>query len=142
MRNDRLERPAVQRQQRAILLVPAEPRRGERKGGERRDADHFVGREAAHQHGPDAEEERIAAREHANGLAAMGLDRVERVLDRRRPDERLGGQRPGEREMALAADHELGLRDEPPRGRREAVDPVLPDADDSEPAFLGHGAVA
>ena len=142
MRNDRLERPAVQRQQRAILLAPAEPRRGERKGGERRDADHFVGREAAHQHGPDAEEERIAAREHANGLAAMGLDRVERVLDRRRPDERLGGQRPGEREMALAADHERRLRDEPPRGRREAVDPVLADADDSEPAFLGHGAVA
>jgi len=34
------------------------------------------------------------------------------------------------------------LRDEAPRGRREAVDPVLPDADDSEPAFLGHGAVA
>ena len=31
MRNDRLERPAMQRDQRAILLAPAEPRRGEAK---------------------------------------------------------------------------------------------------------------
>ena len=51
-------------------------------------------------------------------------------------------KRPGQREMALAADHEGRLRDEPPRGRREAVDPVLPDADHSEPALLGHGAAA
>ena len=52
----------------------------------------------------------------------MGLDHVERVLDRRRPDERLGAERPGQSEMALAADDEGCLRDEPPRGRREAVD--------------------
>ena len=42
--------------------------------------------------------------------------------------------------MALAADDEGRLRDEPPRGRSEAVDPVLADADDGEPAFLAHGA--
>ena len=85
MRNDRLERPAVKREQCAILLAPAEPRRGERKGGGRRDRDHLVGGETAHQHRADAEEERIAAREHADGAAAMGFDGVERVLDRRRP---------------------------------------------------------
>ena len=32
------------------------------------------------------------------------------------------------------------LRDEPPRGRSEAVEPVLADADDCEPAFASHGA--
>ena len=32
MRDDRFERPAVQRQERAILLAPAEPRRGEGEG--------------------------------------------------------------------------------------------------------------
>ena len=47
---------------------------------------------------------------------------------------------PGEREMALAADDEVRLRDEPPRGRNKAVDPVLADADEAKPAFLAHGA--
>ena len=70
----------------------------------------------------------------------MGLDDVERVLDRRRPDERLGAERPGQSEVALAADDEGRLRDEPPRGRREAVNAVLADADDGEPAIPHHGA--
>jgi hypothetical protein len=42
--------------------------------------------------------------------------------------------------MALAADNEDRLRDEPSRGRREAVDPILADPNDGEPAFLAHGA--
>ena len=140
MGDDRLERPAVQREQRAILLAPAEPGGGEREGGGRRDADHLVGGEAAHQHRADAEKERVAGREHADGAAAMGLDDVERVLDRRRPDERLGAQWTGQSQMAPAADDEGRLRDEPPRGRRKAVDAVLADADDGEPAFPHHGA--
>ena len=49
MRNDRLQRPAMQREERAILLAPAEPRGGEREGRGRGDSDHFGGREAAHQ---------------------------------------------------------------------------------------------
>ncbi len=73
MRNDRLERAPVKREQRAILFAPAEPRRGERKGRRRRDRDHLVRGEAAHQHRADAEEERIAAGEHADGTAAMRL---------------------------------------------------------------------
>ena len=67
MRNDRFERPAVQREQRAILLAPAEPRRGERKGRRRRDGDHFVGVKRRISIGADAEEERIAAGKHAHG---------------------------------------------------------------------------
>ena len=75
------------------------------------------------------------------GLPAPRLDRVERVLDRRRPDERLGRERPGEREMAPAADDEGRLRDEAPRGRRKAVEPVLADADDARAMRLAaHGA--
>jgi len=42
--------------------------------------------------------------------------------------------------MALAADNEGRLRDEPLRGRSESLESVLADADDGEPAFLAHGA--
>ena len=102
--------------------------------------DHLVHGETPHQHGADAEEERIAAGEHAYRAVAMGFDRVERVLDWRWPGERLGFQRSGEREVPLAANHKGRLRDEPPRGRSEAVEPVLADADEAKPAFASHGA--
>ena len=36
--------------------------------------------------------------------------------------------------MALAAEHHLGVRDQPARDRREAVDAVLTDTDDGQPA--------
>ncbi len=42
--------------------------------------------------------------------------------------------------MALAADNEDRLRDEPSRGRSEPLDPILADPNDGEPAFLAHGA--
>ena len=42
--------------------------------------------------------------------------------------------------MAFAAHDKLRLRDELPRGRNEAVDPVLADADEAKPAFPAHGA--
>ena len=49
-------------------------------------------------------------------------------------------ERAGQRQVAPAADDEGRLRDEPPRGRRKAVEAVLADADDGEPAFPAHGA--
>ena len=70
----------------------------------------------------------------------MGFDYVERVLDRRRPDECLGIELAGKIEVTPAADDEGRLRDEPPRGRREAVNAVLADADDGEPPIAHHGA--
>ena len=42
--------------------------------------------------------------------------------------------------FALAADNEGRLRYEPSRGRSEAVDPILADPNDGEPAFPAHGA--
>ena len=149
VRQDRLERPAVQRQRRAVLLAPAEPGGGEREGRGRRDAERLARRKAPHQHRADAEEERIAARQHADGPPAPGLDHVERALDRRGPGEGFGGEIAGEREMAPAADDEFGLRKQRARGRRKAVDPVLADADHGEPflaalsgaLFAAHGAV-
>ena len=42
--------------------------------------------------------------------------------------------------MALAADDEVRLRDEPPRGRSKALEPILADADEAKPAFPAHGA--
>ena len=70
----------------------------------------------------------------------MGLDRVERALHWRGPSERLGAERPGQREVAFAADDEGRLRDKPPRGRRKAVNAVLADADNGEPPIPTHGA--
>ena len=140
LRNDRLERTAMQRQERAVLLAPAEARGGEREGRGRGQAIISSAAKRRIKHRPDAEEERIAARQHADGLAAPGLDPVERVLDRRRPDQVSAVKRPGEREMAPAADDERRLREEPPRGRREAVEPVLAEPDDRKPTLPAHGA--
>ncbi len=42
--------------------------------------------------------------------------------------------------MTLAPNNEDRLRDEPSRGRSEAIDPIFADPDDGEPAFLAHGA--
>ena len=42
--------------------------------------------------------------------------------------------------MAPAADDEGGLRESRARGRREAVEPVLANPDDGEPALPAHGA--
>ena len=52
MRDDRLERAAMQRKRRAILQAPAEPRGGEREGRRRGQADHFLGGDMAHQQAP------------------------------------------------------------------------------------------
>ena len=146
VRQDRLERPTVQRQRRAVLLAPAEPGGGEREGRGRRNAERFARRKAPHQHRSDAEKERIAARQHADGPPAAGLDQVERAFDRRGPGDGLGGEIAGEREMAPATDDEFGLREKRARGRRKAVDPVLADPDQGEPflaaLFVGHGAAS
>ena len=71
-------------------------------------------------------------------LVPLQPELVESVLDRRWPSHCLGFQRSGEGEMALSAHDKVRLRDEALRGRNNAINPVLADADEAEP--LAHGA--
>ena len=88
----------------------------------------------AHQQAADAKEERIAARQHADRLAAPRQNCGQRALDRRRPSQGLRRDGRRQRQMPRAADDKRGLRDQPPCGRRKPVEAVLADADDGEPA--------
>ena len=136
MRNDRLERPAVQREQRAILLAPAEPRRGERKGGgrrERRSSRPAAKRRISMAPTPKKNGSPLASTQTERPRRASMASSAFSIGDGQ--THRLGLQRSGERKMALAADDKVRLRDELPRGRSKAVDPVLADADEAKPAF-------
>ena len=79
MRHDALERASVQRNQRAVLQRPAEPRGREAEGRRRGNADHLGGIEMPHQRRADAVEEGIARGEHAHAAAAPGEDVGDRV---------------------------------------------------------------
>ena len=141
MRNDRLERPAMQRDQRAILLAPAEPRGGEREGRGRRHADHLARRRSA------ASASSRRRRRTDRRSPARRRDAAPR-FDQRRARPRSAKathrsrrrDRPASARWRAAADDEGRLREELSRGRREAVDPILADADDGEPSLLAHGA--
>ena len=87
------------------------------------------------QHRADAVVIGIAGGEHANLAAALRQHLRDTVLERRWPGpRRAADERSRKGEMALAAEHDLGVGHEPARHRREAFDPVLPDADDGQPA--------
>ena len=80
MRDDPLQRAAVQRQQRAVLHRPAEPRGGEAERRGRGQTGHLLAATWRISR-PDAVEERIAGRQHADRLAAPRQDSRERAVD-------------------------------------------------------------
>ncbi len=83
----------------------------------------------------DAVEERIARGEHADRPPALLETSADRPIERARPrPHRAADQRAGQLKMALAAEHDLGVGDQPARDRRQALDAVLADADDGQPA--------
>ena len=103
----------------AILERPDEPRRGEAEGARLRQHDHLGGREMAGERGADAIAQRIAARQHDNGLAAPRRDERDRIGQRLAPGQTLALGLADERQMPLAADHQLGRVDQGARRRRE-----------------------
>ena len=136
MRAHEIERAAVQREQRRLRQRPAEPRRGQAEGGRRRHHQHFLRSDMARQHGADAVHEGIAGGEHADGRARAapapprpprsngdGHGRAAPRIERR-----------GQRQMALAAEHDRRAAHEPAGDRAQPVDAVLADADDGQPA--------
>ena len=89
------------------------------------------------QHGADAEAVGIAGGEHGDRLAAMGENFRDGLGDGARPGLALTArQAVGKGQVALAADHELGVGDEGARRRREPFGAVLADPDDGEPSRL------
>ena len=80
-------------------------------------------------------EKRIARGEHANLPPVLRQHLVHRARERARPGLRLAlDERRREREMARAPEYDIGAGDEFAGGRREAVGPILADADDGQPA--------
>jgi hypothetical protein len=79
--------------------------------------------------------EGIAGGEHANVAAAQCRNLGNRAVERRRPwPRRTADQRRCQREMAPAAEHDLGAAHEAAGDRAEPIDAVLADADDGQPA--------
>ena len=75
-------------------------------------------------------------------LAAMGDNFRDRLSDGARPSLELAAREPiGQRQMALAADHQSGIGNERARRRREPFGAILADADDGEPSPLLTGRV-
>ena len=94
-----------------------------------------VGVDMARQQRADAVEERIAGRQHADRPAALLHHLADGALERARPrPHRPADERGRKLQMALAAEHDLGVRDQPARDRAQALDAVLADADDGQPA--------
>ncbi len=141
VRHDALERPPVQGDADAVLQRPAEPGGEQAEGGGLRITRDLGGGDEAGEHAADAVAEGIAAREYADRRAAPREEDRIGLLDRRRPDALLARRRPDQREMPPAAHDERGLGEGGPRGPRQAVQPILPDPHESQPA--GHeGAFA
>ena len=93
------------------------------------------GVDAAREHRADAVMERIARGEHADLAAAMMQHFVGGAVERARPrPRRAANERRREAEMAPAAEHDFGGADQPARHRAQALDAVLADADDGQPA--------
>ena len=82
----------------------------------------------------DAEEERIAAREHADVLPAPRQNRRKRVLQRRRPRQALAGGLADQLQMACAADDQRGLRMSRALAAGETATPSSPRPIKREPA--------
>ena len=135
MRAHQIERAAVYRNERGLRLRPAEAGGGQAEGRRRRDHGHLTGIDAAGERRADAIVERVARGEHADLAAAMMQDFVGGGVERARPrPRRAANERRREAEMAPAAKHDFGRADQPARHRAQALDAVLADADDGQPA--------
>ena len=97
--------------------------------------DHLARIDLSRQHRADAVVERIARGEHADLPAAMAQHLVGRAVERARPrPRRAANERRRQAEMAPAAEHDFRRADQPARRRAQALDAVLADADDGQPA--------
>src|SRR3954469_6605005 len=80
-------------------------------------------------------EKRIAGWEHADWTAALLHDLRNSLLERARPRPcGTADQRRGKFEMAPAAEHDLGVRNQSAGDRAQSVDPGFADADDGQPS--------
>ena len=136
MRHDAIERAAMQRDQRAVLLWPAHPGAGHREGGELRDDPHLRGRDRPAQAVTDAVMEWVAGREHADLAAALPEDLRQGVAEGLRPGTQLARHGADQRDMPLAAEDDLSLLERDQRLAAQARRAVLAEADQREPGRI------
>ena len=126
MRNEASSAPAVQRDQRAILLAPAEPRGGERRRRRAPESRSSLAREWRISIAPTPKKNGSPLASTQTGSPRRAKIASNASLDRRGPDERFAAIGAASARCRAAADDEGGLRDEAPRGRRKAVVPSSP----------------
>ena len=115
---------------------PAEPRRGQAERRRRRHDNH-LGRASMRRSDQrtDAVVKGIAGGQHADLAAAMRQHLVGGTVERARPrPRRAANERRRKAEVALAAEHDFGRADQGTGDRGQALDTVLADADDGQPA--------
>ena len=111
--------------QRRLCERPAEPRGGQAEGGRRRHDRHLLRIDMARQHRADAVHEGIAGGEHADLPAAQRERLLQPHLSNGdghgRAAPRISAR--GQRQVALAAEHDLGAANQP---RATALRPSMP----------------
>src|SRR4029450_12072933 len=99
-------------------MTPAEPSRGEAKGGWCRHDQGLLGRDVAREHGAHAVVERIARGEHADLTPAHGKDFFDSAGEGIWPGLGLAPDEGcGEAQMAFAAEHDIGRGGQGARAR-------------------------
>ncbi|KGW79258.1 hypothetical protein Y046_3851 [Burkholderia pseudomallei MSHR2990] len=128
----RRERPADERHRVDVLQRPAGARGRERQRRRRGQHAPFVRRERAREQRADAEQHRIAAREHAHARRTPREER--REIERLRPRRALRAMPRGQhREMPLAAHHHRRVGERAPRRLAEPRVSVVADAHHRQP---------
>lgn len=129
---ERRERTADERYRADVLQRPAEARGRERQRRRRGQHAPFVGGKLARERRADAEQHRVATREHADGRRAAGEHA--RNVERRRPRFARGRQPCGQHvEMPLRADDERRVEQRAPRAAAEPRVTVVADAHYRQP---------
>src|SRR5262252_5423398 len=135
MWTDEIERAAMQRELGRLRQRPAQTRGGKTEGRKRRHRHRLARIDVPQQDRADAVNEWIARCEHADLPAALRQHLLDRALERASPRPRdAADERGGKNKMPLAAKHHLCRLDKVSSDRRQALDPVLADADDGQPA--------
>src|SRR5215472_19155794 len=142
MEPQRIERPTLQGDRRAVGKRPAESRSRQAKGARLRDDCHLPARKPAGQGDADAVPHRIAAGHHSHPVATEGGDAIGGAAERALPDNSFDIHAWYHAEMPHAADQHFRGFDECAPDRREAGEPVFTDADDREPGSHAPSASA
>ena len=133
MGRERMNGTPVQRDHRHVLLRPAEPCSGQRKSRGRRDHPDFVGTNMAHHRRSDPEVHRVTGGEDGDRFTASFQKQLDRLFHTEGPRDHLPISGIDFLEDTCGRDHCSGCIEQGTRRRRQAVEPVIADAEQRQP---------